>query len=335
MRAPVRTLRQPANGILEDFRIDFLECWRRMPNKGLFLTLLVAWLALFHFLGNATLGYIPTPSLLGWMHAAYASSPDATGNDDSHGKLIPFVVLAIFWYKRKQLMALPLRMWWPGLLLVALSLGLHLVGYMVQQPRISIMALFAGVYGLMGLCWGRNWLIESFFPFFLFAFCIPLGWSAVSVTFPLRLLVVRLVEVICHNLLAIDILVQGTAIFDPTGRYQYEVAAACSGMRSLIATVAVAVIYAMLSFRSWWRRGVLIAAAVPLAVFGNVVRMLTIVIAAEIGGQEWGAYIHEGGPQGIFSLLPYAAAFAGLLLLGNWLHEERPKPAGSPTIPAE
>jgi len=315
-------LEQPsANGILEDFRIAFLECWQRLPNKGFFLVLLGAWLALFHFLGNATLGYIPTPSLLAWMHAAYGSSTDANGFDDSHGKLIPLVVLGLFWWKRKQLMAVSLRTWWPGLLLVALALVLHLLGYMVQQPRISIVALFLGIYGLMGLAWGREWLRESFFPFFLFAFCVPLGWSGVSLTFPLRMLVCRLVELICHHLLAIDIVREGTAIMDPSGRYQYEVAAACSGMRSLVATLAVAVIYAMVAFRSWWRRGVLIASALPLAVFGNVVRMLTIVIAAEVGGQAWGSRIHEGGPLGIYSLLPYIPAFGGLMFLGHLLRE--------------
>jgi hypothetical protein len=47
--------KQPVNGVLEDFRIEFLECWHRMPNKGFFLVLLAAWLALFHFLGNSTL----------------------------------------------------------------------------------------------------------------------------------------------------------------------------------------------------------------------------------------------------------------------------------------
>jgi exosortase len=313
--------KQPANGILEDFRIEFLECWHHLPNKGFFLILLVAWLALFHFLGNSTLGYIPTPSLLSWMHAAYQPSHDAGATDDSHGRLIPFVVLGLFWWKRKQLMALPLRTWWPALLLLGGALLLHLLGYLVQQPKLSIIALFIGVYGLMGLAWGREWLHQSFFPFILFAFCVPLGWSGVSLTFPLRVLVVKVVEAICHNLLAIDIVVQGTAILDPTGRYQYEVAAACSGMRSLIATLAVAVIYAMVSFRTWWKRGVLIASALPLAVFGNVVRMLTIVIAAEIGGQEWGARIHEGGPGGVYSLLPYIPAFAGLLLLGHLMSE--------------
>jgi len=40
-------------------------------EQGFCLILLAAWLALFHFLGNVTLGYIHTPSLLSWMHSAY------------------------------------------------------------------------------------------------------------------------------------------------------------------------------------------------------------------------------------------------------------------------
>lgn len=319
--------KQPVNGVLEDFRIEFLECWHRMPNKGFFLVLLVAWLALFHFLGNSTLGYIPTPSLLSWMHATYQPSHDAGATDDSHGRMIPFVVLGLFWWKRKQLTALPMRTWGPALLLLGLALFMHLLGYMAQQPKLSIIALFIGIYGLMGLAWGPEWLRESFFPFIMFAFCVPLGWSGVALTFPLRMLVVRIVEFICHYLLAIDIVVQGTGIMDPTGRYQYEVAAACSGMRSLIATLAIAVIYAMVGFRTWWKRGVLIGAALPLAVFGNVVRMLTIVIAAEMGGQEWGANIHEGGPGGIYSLLPYIPAFGGLMFLGHLMDESPPRSA--------
>ena len=310
------------NGILEDFRIDFLECWHRMPNKGFFLVLVVAWLALFQFLGNSTLGYIPTPSLLQWMNAAYQPNHDPGANDDSYGRWIPFIVLGLFWWKRKQLMALPLRAWSPGLMLLGLGLMMHLLGYMAQQPKISIMALFIGIYGLMGLAWGPEWLRESFFPWILFAFCVPLGWTGVSLTFPLRMTVMRAVEFICNNFLAIDVIREGTILKDPSGRYGYEVAAACSGLRSLIATSAVAIIYAMVSFRSWWKRGVLIASALPLAVFGNVVRMLAIVIAAEIWGQEAGKAVDDGGPGGLFALLPYIPAFAGLLLLGRLMEEK-------------
>ena len=136
------------------------------------------------------------------------------------------------------------------------------------------------------------------------------------------------------NLLQIDVVREGTALMDPMHKYQYDVAPACSGIRSLFAILAVAIIYAMLSFRTGWKRGLLMASAIPLAVFGNVVRMLTIIVAAEIGGQQAGEYVHEGGPFGILSLLPYAAAFGGLLLLGYLLREEPLKPAPPPEAKA-
>jgi exosortase/archaeosortase family protein len=142
--------------------------------------------------------------------------------------------------------------------------------------------------------------------------------------------VCKLVVLISAYVLQIDVLRVGTALTDPTGAYQYDVAAACSGIRSLFATAAVAIIYAMLCFQPWWKRGVLMVSAVPLAVIGNTLRMLTIVIAAEIWGQEGGNYVHEGGPFGILSLLPYVAAFGGLMLLGHWLRESPSKPRTPP-----
>src|SRR5437660_10782396 len=95
---------------------DLAAAWRRLPDKGFFFYLLAAWLALFHFLGNSTLGYVRTPSLLHWMYTAY--NPNNPITDDGHGLIIPFVVLGLFWWKRKELLALPLRTWGPGLLLV-------------------------------------------------------------------------------------------------------------------------------------------------------------------------------------------------------------------------
>ena len=317
---------QPARGI-QDFRRSFLNYWRQLPNKAFFLLLLIAWLALFQFFGNTTLGYIrsQSPSLFVWLLNAYDPEGKYARSDDGHGVIIPFIVLGLFWWKRKELLAVPIRIWAPGVLFVGFGLVLHILGYMGQQPKLSVIALFIGLYGLMGLAWGPAWLHASFFPFFLFAFCVPLGTQALFITFPLRVLVCRLVTLIANGFLAIDVERVGTALINTSGHYQYEVAAACSGMRSLIASLALSMIYAFMVFPTWWKRGVLIAAAFPLAVFGNVVRMLTIIIAAEMGGQSWGNAVHEGGPLGVFSLIPYIPAFAGLLLLGHYLRERQPE----------
>lgn len=327
-----------AQGVLGGFRTDFLGCWRRLPNKGFFLVLLAGWLAFFHFLGNSTLGYVHSSSLFMFMLTAYHPNLPAWlqtlnfgevahwlgESEEGYCILVPFVVLGLYWWKRKTLMALALRLWPPGLLIVGAALLVHVFAFLVQQPKLSIVALLTGLYGIMGLAWGPAWLRRGFFPFFLLVFCIPLGTPAQPITFRLRLLVCRLVELVCNNLLAIDVQRRGTLLFSPSGQYQYEVAAACSGLRSLIATVGLATVFAFVSFHTWWKRGLMIAVAFPLAVLGNLVRMLAIVFAAEIAGQAAGNRVHEGGPLGLFSLLPYLLAFVGLFLVGHWLRERAP-----------
>ena len=109
-----------------DFSSEFASCWRQLPDKAVFFPLLAVWLALFQFLGNSTFGYVHTSSLLHWMWNAYNAKHPAA--DDAHGNLIPFVVLALFWWKRKELLSQPMRSWPTALILVAGSLALHVLG---------------------------------------------------------------------------------------------------------------------------------------------------------------------------------------------------------------
>jgi len=323
---------QKTKNLAANFSGEFGSCWRQLPDKGLFFLLLAAWLALFHFLGNSTLGYVHTSSLFQWMWTAYNSKHPAA--DDGHGNLIPFVVLALFWWKRRELLSQPLRSWPPALLLVAGALGLHVFGYLLQQPRLSIVGLFVGIYGLMGMAWGPRWLRASFFPFFLFAFMMPLGSLTEPVTFPLRLLVSKIVAFVCTDILGISVIASGTQLFNGMGTYQYEVAAACSGIRSMVAIAVLAIIYAFVVFPSGWQRVVLIASAAPLALIGNTFRMLIIVFAAEFGGgQEAGSAAHD---HWFWSLLPYVPAMAGLLLIGRWLESRMPNnPAFAASTPQQ
>lgn len=314
---------QSTNGVLEEFRIEFLECWPRLPNKLPFFVLLAAWVFMFQFLGNSTLGYVNTSSLFGYMYDAYCGQTSLMQAEEGYAVFIPVVVVGLFWLKRRELLASDFRPWWPGMLIFTFGILLHLLGYGVQQPRLSVVGFFVGIYGLMGMTWGFQWLRASFFPFFLFGFCVPIGTLAEPITFRMRLLVTQLVGFVSHYLLAIDVGVQGNMLIDPTGHYQYEVAAACSGIRSLIATLAFSVILGFVSFDKPWKRLVMIASAFPLAIVGNLIRMLTIVIAAEVGGQEWGDTVHEGGPGGVFSLLPYIPAFIGLLGLEHYLRSKK------------
>ena len=321
--------RKPASGSLNhlmngnlteasepDFWSDAAACWQRLPNKLFFFALLAAWLALFHFLGNSILGYVHSSSLFAWLDEGYGRAGAAA--DDGHGYLIPFVVLGLFWWKRKDLLALPLQTWWPGIFLVFAAALLHLVGFAIFQPRVSTAAMFVGIFGLTGMAWGRAWLKESFFPFWLFIFSVPLAAWLLPLTFPLRLMVSWLTAVTA-NLLTIDVTRVGTQLLGPGGHFQYDVAAACSGMRSLVAIFLLATVYGFITFRSPKKRLFLMALALPLSVLGNFIRLLCIIIAAEIGGQSSGNYVHESS---IFSLIPYIPAIGGLIFIGRWLEKK-------------
>ncbi|HVU09190.1 MAG TPA: exosortase/archaeosortase family protein [Verrucomicrobiae bacterium] len=303
------------------------KVWKQLSNKGFFFALLAVWLALFQFLGNSILGYVHTSSLFSWMYDGY-NSPNPV-NDSSFCDLIPFLVLGLFWWKRNELVAQPKTKSWPGFVLLILAIGLHLFGYVLQQPRCSVVALFTGIYGLMGLVWGFEWLKKSFFPFFLFIFSGPLDIVIQPITFWLRYFVSALTEWVAHYIFGIGVMRQGTQLFDPSGSYGYDVAAACSGIRSLVAIFLLATIYAFIAFRAPWKRIFLMALAVPFAVLGNLLRMLLIIIAAALGGQDWGNYVHEGcpihvprvGDIAIVNLLPYVPAIIGLLWIGRWLEK--------------
>jgi len=324
---------QKSEPVSPGFWKECAKCWRQLPDKLIFFGLLAAWFLLFHFLGNSTLGYVNTPSIFGWWFWVYTGGRDIASAaksiseilsmDEAHAWFIPLVVLGLLWMKRRELSSLPKQIWWPALGLLTLALLFHVLGFMVQQTRISLLAFFAGIYALTGLVWGRAWFRATFFPFFLIIFCVPVGTSVEYITFPLRLLATNMTVFVVHGILGIDVVQNGTAIWEPTGRFQYEVAAACSGIRSLTAIFSLAAMYAFLEFRKGWKRLVILAASFPLAVIGNVIRLVTIIIASETFGQSAGNYVHESA---WFSLLPYLPVMVGLMLLGHWLRKVEPGP---------
>ncbi len=294
---------------------DELEAFgAALPQKSLFAVLAVVWLGLFAFIGNSTFGYIDTGSLYSWAYASY-NAPDS---EDSHGNLIPFVVLGLIWWKRKELMAVEMRPsnWAFGI--VVLAVLLHAVGFISQQPRISIVSLFVGLYGLMGLLWGTGWMRAVFFPYFLVIFCVPIGSLSTVVTFPLRILVSELAVAFATGVLDLQIIREGTLIFDADRTFQYNVAPACSGIRSLITLFALTTIYGFTTFRSPWRRVVMMFASVPLAVLGNLLRITTVIIVGDVKGMQAGLDIEQK-----LGFLTFLVAIVGVMILGHFLNEER------------
>ncbi|NBV21365.1 MAG: exosortase [Proteobacteria bacterium] len=315
---------QPAPTLAEEFLVQFRACWARLPDKPLFFTLLGAWVVLFHFLGHCSFNFTDQPSLFAWMWGAWS----APALEAEHGKLVPGVVLFLLWLRRDELLAAPTRRWLPALAGVALALAVQIVAFTVQQPRVSMVALVAGVWSFTGLVWGPVWLRKTFFPFLLLGFCVPLESFGEGFLFQLRLLVTKISVGLGHDLLGMDVVRDGTRIFNSTRTFNYDVAPACSGIRSLTSLLAVTTIYGCVAFRAPWRRAVMVGLAVPLAVTGNVARITTVIVLAEAFGHQTGAAAETN-----LGYVTFAVAI-GLMFAAGWLLREKTNLVGRDSVPS-
>jgi exosortase len=313
--ADAAALKRPP-GFLEELR-DVLA---QLQSKEVLVALVAAWTLLFYYLGNSILAYTQSYSLFQWCYSAY----NAVESEDSHGNLIPFAVLALLWWKRAELLALPQRVWPAGLVLLAGTSLLHFVGYVLQIPHISVIAYVSGLYAILGICFGPAWLKATSFPMILLVFCVPLGPVVEPLTFPLRVFSTGITHFICHTILGINVIRQGTQLIDPAGKFDYDVAAACSGIRSLISLSALTVVYGMVFLKAWWKRWVVILSAVPLALTCNILRLVSVVFASDIFGPAAGHFVHEW-----FGFLTYAIALGCVMILSSVLGESRQKGTAS------
>ena len=122
--------------------------------------------------------------------------------------------------------------------------------------------------------YGRRTAARLAFPAAFLLFCIPLATFLDVVTVHLRLIASALAAAILDGVGA-DVLRVGTTITAPGG-FAIDVASPCAGLRSIFALLALAAGYGYFTLDGWWRRAALFALAVPIAIVGNIVRVLLI-----------------------------------------------------------
>jgi exosortase len=295
--------------------------------------------AVFQFLGNSTRSYIGSASLFYWWGFQWVNPRSET----QHGLLI--LGISIWLFVRNLRIRESLQ---DGLVTflpeaVAAMVGgllVHAVGFVAEQARVSIFGLLLFTWGAVAFAGGRRWARAAAFPVAFMVFAIPLS-ALDSAGFWLRMWVVDASARLVHGL-GIAVIVNGTQLLSPDGRYDYDVAAACSGVRSLVALTALSLIVGYLRFSSVWLRAALFALSFPLIYIGNVARIVAIIVSAQLWGQAWGDRVHDVMGYGVFALvLGGVFAFAEVIarLKPSWL-TQTPAPGAenaphSPARPTE
>jgi len=297
-----------------------------------------AGFAVFQFFGNASRGYIETSSLFYWWGFQWMNAASET----QHGWMILALSVWLLWRNvsgsadsgsaRANLTtagALPsaspsgyAQIWavMPAAAALVAGLALHGLGFAAQQSRISVVALLIFAWGLLRLGGGRKWGRAAVFPLAFLIFALPLSvLDSLGFGLWLRLRVVDASMVIAQ-LANIEVLRSGTQLVAPDGTYNYDVADACSGVRSLTAMAALSLLAGYLNFQSWPRRALVLLACFPLVYLGNVARIVSIIFAAEAGGPAWGDRAHEVMGYGVFVIV-FGGVLVGISALRRWLPE--------------
>jgi exosortase len=278
-----------------------------------------------------------------------------TDENYSHGLLIPFVIGYLLWSQRDRLARAAERpsMTWglAAVLCALLALWAGTAGAELYMQRTSLVVMLAGTVLYF---WGFSLLRLLMVPLFLLLLAIPIPAIIFNkIAFPLQLFASRC-AVSAMTAFDIPVLRQGNVIeLMPLGAREtkkLEVVEACSGIRSLMTLVTLAVVFAYfthprsddddagssdndkpsqpstnfkqritsglsrLKSYGFWRSTIIVVSAVPIAIFTNALRVSGTGILA----RYYGTQVADGFFHSFSGWVIYVVAF--LLLFGvGWL----------------
>lgn len=281
-----------------------------LVHIGLVSVLIGFLFILFHLLGS-TVENTGGRSAFTWMVSRWQDKI-SFGADYSHGFLIPFVSLAIIWYKRDEYFKATKRVCTWGLAVIVMALVMHWVGAKMQQTRISLVSLILLIWGVPFYFYGWQIAKLLIFPCSYLIFCVPLNFLD-SLSFPLQ----NIATTAGYNAikgLGIECVRTGTMLRSPY--FDLNVEAACSGLRSLLAMTALTAVYAYVTQPTLLKKWILFMLSIPLAVAGNIGRIISIALVCVTTGQRFGAGLHHDWSGYVL----FAVSISLMVLVGKLLN---------------
>jgi exosortase len=199
----------------------------------------------------------------------------------SHGFLVPIFSGFVLWRERSRLFALIPRPSPWGLPLLIFSVSVLVVGVLGAELLLSRVSLVLLVASLIIYLLGWGHFRVALFPLAFLTLMIPLPEILLSqITFPLQILASKLAAVLLP-FMGVPVLREGNLITIPV--MPLEVAEACSGIRSLLSLVTLAIIYGYFLESRKSIRVLLAVAAIPIAVMANGLRVVGTGLLAQYG----------------------------------------------------
>ena len=231
----------------------------------------------------------------------------ASDDNYSHGFFVVPLAFYFAWERRRALATAVPRPSAGGAGLIALSMAVWLAGTFGAELFLTRVSLIGVIAGTIWFLWGRDHLRILAFPILFLFLMIPLPAIIFNqIAFPLQLFASQVGEQVI-SAAGIPVLRDGNILRLPSRTL--EVAEACSGIRSLVSLIMLAVVLGYFTERRTGRRILIALSAVPIAILANAARVAGTGIAAE--------WVSPKAADGFFHTfsgwLVFIVAFAGLM----------------------
>jgi exosortase A len=189
------------------------------------------------------------------------------------------------------------------LMLGAMWLGASEAGILEAQQFVVVTLVEATLWAVVGAALYRKLAA----PFLYLYFLVPSGAYLVPAlqSFTAHFAVTGL------HLLGIPVFSNGAVIEIPVG--SFAVAEACAGLRFLVAALAFGVFFAIITYRSWWRRAAFVILSVIVPILANGLRALGLIAAAQWIGSPAAALADHI----IYGWIFFSVVLVMLVLLGQ------------------
>jgi len=215
-----------------------------------------------------------------------------TNDNYSQGYFIPFVSAFMIWWVLKDLETNDLKPSNWGIAIIVLGLLQLFIAKVGSEYFLQRTSMIIVLFGISFFLFGGRFTKTIWLPLVYLIFMVPLPaiiWNRIA--FPMQLFASAITEDVVR-FIGIPILREGNVLH--LAQTSLEVVDACSGLRSLVNILGLAVGLGFVMNKEAWKRWVLFFAAFPIAVIVNIIRLAgTAVLATRYGGDVARGFLHD------------------------------------------
>jgi exosortase len=249
----------------------------------------------------------------------YVARESWSTEQGAHGPIVLATGIWLLWrsWPDVSLIARPPDPWrvWA---LLAVFLPLYVVARVTQVVELEGYVMYGTLLVVLYSVIGRDAILRLWFPLFYLAFIFPPPDTLVAMaTTPMK---IGLSQVAIALLDSLGFPIGGRGVMIYIGQYELLVAAACSGLNSIISLSAVSLFYIYVRHQANARYALLLALLiVPVALAANLVRVLILILLTYYAGEAAAqGFLHNFAGVGMFAAALLFIFLVDELLMKIW-----------------